>query len=440
MADAHHRRETPTGKSQIMSDIPPIIALYRPEAPGPVAPTERIETLDVLRGFALFGILVVNMAVFSWPIYQVLMGNPVWTTRTDAIADWVVRFLAEGKFFPLFSFLFGMGFAIQMERAAARGADFGGRYARRLVTLLGIGLAHAFLIWEGDILVMYSLCGFLLLAFRNCKPRTLLVWAAACLLIAVVIYALLWALLTVGSLVPEIAKEIEQGLAEEGELEARLAAENLRIFARGSVAEIFAQRAQNVLYLYRYAWVYAPTVFAMFLLGLCAGRRRILQNVEEHLGFVRRALIWGLCLGLPANAVYAVAYGLSDPLNINLVWVITGAALIVGGPALCFFYVATITLMLRRDVWRRRLRPLAAAGRMALTNYLCQSLVCTTIFYSYGLGWYGSVGRAAGLGLAVVIYATQIPLSVWWLKRFRFGPVEWLWRTLTYGKRQPMRL
>jgi uncharacterized protein len=178
----------------------------------------------------------------------------------------------------------------------------------------------------------------------------------------------------------------------------------------------------------------------MFLVGLYAGKRRLLHDVEANTGFIRRLLVWGLCLGLPANLIYTIGFEFADPSRVNFVWVIAMAAHAVGGPALCFAYAAAITLLLRRENWERRLRPLAGAGRMALSNYLLQSVVCTTIFYSYGLGWYGSVERAAGLVLVASIYASQIPLSVWWLKHFRFGPAEWFWRTLTYGKRQPMRV
>jgi uncharacterized protein len=424
----------------ITPDIPPVIATFQPQAPEPVAPAERIETLDVLRGFALFGILLVNMALFSWPCYDLFLGVQPWTTRADVAADWLIRILAEGKFISLFSFLFGLGMAIQMERAEARGVTFAGRYTRRLLTLLVIGLAHALLVWEGDILVLYAVFGFLLLAFRKCRPRTLLLWAGVSLLIPVAVYALLWALMALGSLVPEIAERIEAELAATAVLYSRAAEENLRVFARGSVAEIFVQRVRNLIFLYQYVWYYAPMFFAMFLLGLYAGRHRILHHVEANLGFIRRALVWGLCVGLPVNVVYAVCHHLGDLSSVSPAWVIGAATLAVGGPMLCFAYVAAITLLLRGHHVRKLFHPLAAVGRMALTNYLLQSLICTTVFYSYGLGWYGTVGRVPGLALAVMIFAAQIPLSVWWLKRYRFGPVEWVWRTLTYGQRQPMRL
>jgi uncharacterized protein len=420
--------------------IPPIISDWQCQGLTPIAAGERIETLDVLRGFALLGILAVNMNLFAWPVYEVIVSGKDWTAPQDIAVDWIVRLLAEGKFYLLFSCLFGMGMAIQMERAAARGAAFAGRFCRRLLGLLGIGLFHAFVLWEGDILVSYAVFGFLLLAFRKCKPRTLLIWAAILLLVPVGLCVLFWGMITIGSVVPAGAEAIKQEFARADQYYDQMAAANKEAFARGSLAEIFAQRARNVLFIWQYTWFYAPNFFAMFLLGLYAGKRRLLQDLEANAGFFRRLLVWGLCLGLPANLLYAVCFESANPSRMDFLWVVAMAAHALGGPALCLAYVAGFTLLLRRGLWAQRLLPVAAAGRMALSNYLLQSLVCTTIFYSYGLGRYGSLGRAAGLGLVVIIYAAQIPFSVRWLKRFRFGPAEWLWRSITYGKLQPMRV
>lgn len=419
--------------------IPPIIVTWSPEALQPVGATERIPTLDVLRGLALLGILVVNVELFGWPIYQALTGGKDWTTPWDVVADWVVGFLAQGKFYPLFSLLFGLGMALQLERCEARGGRFGKLFCRRLLVLLGIGLAHGLLLWEGDILVCYALCGFLLLAFRGVKPATLLVWAAIFLVIPPLIYGFIWAVIALCSLIPEGATAIGQEFARVRAEYARLTDENLRVFARGTVGEIFLVRGRNVVFGWQCLFFFAPTVVAMFLLGLYAGRRRLLHPPAPDLRFIRRTLLWGLLVGLPASVVFVATSDSTDVLNIDLILVSSVAAMAVGGPCLSLAYAAALALVLQHDRWNRWLRPLGAAGQMALTNYLLQSVVCTTIFYSYGLGLYGSVGRAAALGLALVIFAAQVPLSVWWLKRFRFGPAEWIWRSLTYGCRQPMR-
>ncbi len=420
--------------------IPPVIGTVGLRALQPVSTGERIETLDVLRGFALFGILIVNMELFGWPMYQVFTGGHRWTSPADLIVDWMARFLVQGKFYLLFSFLFGLGASVQFQRAQARGVRSGGFFCRRLLVLLGIGLAHAFLLWDGDILVCYALCGFMLLAFRNRKPGTMIVWAAVFTLIPLLLYGLIWAMVTLGSLVPEGAKAFQQEFARQNEAFTALMKTDLRVFGHGTLGEIFAARARNVLFTWQCLFFYAPAVIGMFLLGLYAGKRRLLQEPEANLRFIRGALIWGLGFGLPLGVVYAVTSGQTAMLNVNLKWLVSIAVLTIGGPALCLSYAAAVILWLRRDSWKGRLRPVAAAGQMALTNYLLQSLVCTFIFYSYGLGWYGSVGRASALLLAAGLYALQLPLSFWWLRRFRFGPAEWLWRTLTYGRRQPMRL
>lgn len=421
------------------SDIPPVITPTPPVALKPVAAEERIETLDVLRGFALFGILTVNMAGFSWPMDQVLMGRSLWESRADLIADGIVGFLAEGKFYPLFSFLFGLGVALQMERAEARGAEFAGRFCRRLLVLLSFGLAHAILVWEGDILVWYALCGFLLLAFRKRKPSTLLIWVAVCLLIPALLILALWAMLAGASLVPEISQIIQRELAQDSEASARQLEESIRVFARGRYGEILAERFGNLLFMWMIGIFFVPTCFAMFLLGLYAGQRRIFQNIEENVGRFRRLLFWGLALGIPANLLYTFGNNLSDISDVYFLWLLSSAVLAIGGPTLGLTYAAGLTLLLRAGVWKRASRPVAAAGRMALSNYLFQSLICTTLFYSYGFGLFGSVGRAAGLVFVGVIYLAQVAFSAAWLKHFQFGPMEWLWRSLTYGTRQPMR-
>jgi uncharacterized protein len=422
-----------------VADIPPVIATWQREGLTPVPATERIATLDVLRGFALFGILTVNMMGFSWPVEMMMMRADFWDAPIDVLADGAIQFLAEGKFYPLFAFLFGVGAALQMERAESLGAKFTGRFCRRLLVLLGFGLAHALLLWEGDILVWYALCGFLLLPFRQRQPKTVLIWAFICLLLPALFILLIWALLAGLSLIPEFAKSIQEAWTQEPEAYTWQIEESIRIFAQGSYAEIFAERFSNLLYMWMVGLFYVPTFFAMFLVGLYAGKRRLLQDFVPNAGRIRQVLLWGLLIGVPANLFYAAGMAITDMTDVRFVWLLCHAVLIVGGPALSLAYAAAVVLLLQREFWQRALRCIATTGRMALSNYLLQSLICTTIFYSYGLGLFGAVGRATGLALACLIYVVQVGISVWWLRRFQFGPMEWLWRTLTYGKRQPMR-
>lgn len=351
---------------------------------------------------------------------------------------WTTSFLAEGKFYPLFSFLFGLGAAIQMERADNRAIPFAGRYCRRLFVLLAIGLAHALLLWDGDILVMYSFCGFLLLPFRRRQPKTILIWAMVCLLIPALLVVLFWALLAGLALLPEAAEAIQRGFDEYygtyGEQREALGA-MVQVFSSGSYGEILRERLGNVIYLWVASIFFAPGFLGIFLLGLYAGKRRLFQNIAANRSLFRRVLVGGLVIGLPLNLFYAVCLSSAELADRHFFWLLGYGLIGVGGPAQGLAYAAGLSLWLQRERWLRCFGP---AGRMALSNYLLQSLVCTTIFYGYGFGLFGAVGPANRLGLAVLLFVGQLFFSAWWLRRFRFGPMEWLWRTLTYGQRQPM--
>ena len=406
---------------------------------APVAAPERIAALDVARGAALFGILSVNMAYFSQPIQALIAGPREWTGPLDRAAAWLIMFLAEGKFYTLFSFLFGLGLAIQMTRAEARGIPFVPLSIRRLLVLLVFGLVHAYFIWIGDILVTYALLGFALLLFRNQRPRTLLVWAGAFLGVLVLMMVAGGASFELARAVPGAGTEIDRAMAQAAAEYASQAEQAERVYREGSFLEITAQRARDLNVLYPNLIFTAPSVLTMFLLGLYAGKRGVVQDIQAHRPLIRRVMGWGLGLGLPLNLFYAVT--MLEGSRMNLIG-FSGAGQIaqtVGGPLLALGYAAGLTLLSRGDPWRRWLAPVAAVGRLALSNYLLQSLVATTIFYGYGFGFFGQVGPAGGLALTVAIYLAQLPLSVWWLRHFQFGPAEWLWRTLTYARRQPLR-
>ncbi len=417
-----------------MPEQPPVPAAIAEPSPvmGPVRPKECIEILDVLRGFAIFGILLVTMTGFS--------GSAVadwWTATPDRLATGLIFLLGQAKFFTIFSFLFGLGFALQLLRAEARGTRVFPLYRRRLLALLLIGLLHALFLSFGDILAKYAVVGFLLFFFKWAKPKTLMIFAVILWLLAFGNWEL--------AVLREIVRtpsgqetQISQSHAEAQEA-ARIQVETrMRVYGEGSFADIMAQRVQqwfnNVVTLIGSYPVAA--LLALFLLGMYAGRRRLFQDVSAHLPLFRQVWKWGLGLALfvPACSVLLAGTKAVPPSLLTPIY------FAIGVPALSFFYVSTLVLLFQKEAWKRRLAPLAAVGRTALSNYLLQSVVCTTIFYSYGLGLYGKVGPAIGLALTVLIFLLQVPLSVWWLRHFRFGPAEWLWRTLTYGKLQPMRV
>ncbi len=428
-------------KDEDMSGKPTILTAGPPAVMGPILPQERIALLDILRGFAIFGILLVNMELFNSPPYpsEVSVG----TGTADHLAAWLIRFFGEGKFYTLFSFLFGLGFSLQMARAVSRGARFGSVYGRRLFVLLLIGLAHALLVWPGDILILYAVLGVPLLAFRTSSPRTLIVWTLICLALPILFYAGLFGFVEYGRSVPQVAEQIERWFAGTTAKYEALAEQSFQVYSAGTFAEITAQRIHDLGFYYLDpldGWlVWAPHIFAMFLMGLYVGRRGFLQHISTHVPIFRKAMWWGLGLGLSGNLGFVVTADWSDPVVPSVTGLVEAVFFVIGAPALSFFYVAGILLLGQREGWQKRLAPLAAVGRMALSNYLLQSVICTTIFYSYGLGLYGRVGPAVGVALTAVIFIIQIILSVWWLRRFQFGPMEWVWRSLTYRKRQPMR-
>jgi uncharacterized protein len=422
---------------------------------GPIRPSERIAEMDILRGFALLGILVINLVAFFTPL--ALLRHPavdLYPGRLDKAVLWIVEFLVWRKFVAMFSFLFGVGFAIQMDRAEARGAPFIGMYLRRMLTLLAFGLAHAILIWDGDVLHIYAGVGLALIIVRKLQDRWLWGIVACC------------AILPTGRTVVMMARgekpartaaqRLERGLDElriygRGEYvlpridkdEATGARRTpLRVTGRGTYPPMIPDRISNLIFQYRYgaygsSWAMAGTTL---VIGFIAGRRRFFQDIPGHLPIIRKITWWSGGIGVVVSAAVATdrLLAIRRGEGINALEVVRLILVALNGPTLCAFYMGAIVLLAQRPVWRAAMSPLAFIGRMALTNYLMQSVIATTLFYGYAFGFYYRIGPAAGFLIALTIYAAQVAYSAWWMTRFRFGPVEWLWRTLTYGKAPAM--
>ena len=400
---------------------------------GPVPAQDRIETIDILRGVAILGILIVNMGLFSLP--EDLPAHQLWPNAVDGMVERLIFFFAQEKFKTLFSFLFGLGLAVQMLRAEARGARFLPLYARRLGVLFLIGTAHFLLLWDGDIVHNYAYLAGVLLLFRHRSLKTLLAWAGIFLSIPMFLYGLTTYYSVTRHMSPHLMNWISY---ETGADDQQTIEETQRIYSRGTYAEMVMFRVRE------FPDDIMPGaddayVIACFLLGLYAGRRGIFHDISAHRPFLRQVQGWGLLIGMAGNAAFA-AGGAFDPSPTSVMQNVGRMCLVLAAPAMCFFYASTLMLLTQGEAWRRRLAPLAAVGRTAFSNYLLQSLICTTIFYGYGLALFGKVRPSLGLLLTMIIFLIQIPLSVWWLRRFRFGPVEWLWRSLTYWQRQPMRV
>lgn len=390
----------------------------------PIAPDERIATLDVLRGLALLGILLMNMEAFVGPLDLSTSGiDPHWQ-GVDRWADAFVYIFVQGKFFTLFSLLFGAGFAVMARRAEVAGRDFTRFYLRRSLGLLGIGLVHALLLWSGDILVVYALLSFLLLAFREAPRAWLPVMGVLAYLAAVGLMLLLGALML---LVPD-----EVTAAQATHAQAAIEAQR-QAYGHGTYGQAVLQRLRDFGASLGALLVVGPQVLGMFLIGSWFAR----SGAIAHPGAHQRLFTWLRRGALPLGLALMLACTWYQP------WLAPGrfdlrSAAVYGGSALagllmCLGYLAWGVR------WSHALRWLAPAGRMALSNYLGQSLVCTLLFYGYGLGWFEQMGRAWQLLFAVALFAAQVALSRAWLRHFRFGPMEWLWRAITYWRWPPLR-
>jgi uncharacterized protein len=411
----------------------------------PVDGSERLVLLDALRGFALCGVFVSN--VFMWfsgrvfvPKDQVAAAMAT-APFLDKAAITVFMVLIFGKFITIFAALFGLGFAVQLDRAEARGAAIAPVYTRRLLVMFGLGLTHLFLLWYGDILSTYALLGFLLLVFRGRSDKTLFGWSMVLIFVVPLAVNVLMDLPRLISS-PEVAAALAK---EAGARSTAIRSEVLRVLGSGGYLDVL--RAHALFYFgdfVRAMGAVAPVIFGRFLLGYIAGRRRLFHDPSAHRSFFRRMFAWGLGAGLVTGSIVMVMSQLFMRKIINpeaMPWLGYVMPIVRQIAELGFasVYVAGFTLLFQRAFWQRLLVVLAPVGRMAVSNYLSQTVISLVIFYGYGFGLVGKLSPAQCMALAVGIFCIQIGLSHLWLARFRFGPVEWLWRSLTYGKAQPMR-
>jgi uncharacterized protein len=397
----------------------------------PIALSERIETIDIVRGAALFGILASNMRAFNSPLAAYIDHSLMWQGAADRAAQAAVDVFISLKFITIFSFLFGMGFAVMMERADARGLAKRGFYLRRLMVLLLLGLLHAAFFWYGDILAPYALMGFILYLFRRSSPRKILIWAS-------ILY--LWPLIVSGLMTTVAAAGIPMkgfDISDPDKLAAAIGA-----YSSGPYSAIFAERMKENAFMAFGLLFFYPRYLGMFLLGLLVWRKGIPAGLAANAALLRRCRNWGLALGLPLNLAGVALNEIyhPDPFGYSPILFLINTLTSIGVPLLSLFYVCSLALLAQNPVWLDRLRPFGAVGRTALSNYLLQTLICTTLYYSYGFALYGKVGPLLGLVPTFAIYATLLWLSQWWVLRFAIGPMEWIWRTLTYGERQPFRI
>ena len=474
----------------------------------PVASDDRIQALDVVRGVALLGIALMNVEFFNRPIGDLDAGLPLGATGLDYWAGWLVQVFVRGKFWTMFSLLFGMGFAVMLARATVAGRGFLWPYLRRTLALAVFGALHFIGVWTGDILFSYATGALLLVIVFAAKPQVLL-WlgvvllllAAAfgaagavghplpwqpllgfgipVLLLGAVAYALRrWPLsgwraaglalyllpalaMTLGSAAmlgrppeaeqdrvrlaeartPVERKAIEAGIAQRAAQRAihlQDIADETRLMRGESYADATAWRAGHFLKMQGQSVGFAIIVLGLFLLGAWFIRAGVMTDPAAHLGLFR----WLAWLGIPLGIGLSVAGVLLAPSHLrgqnDAAFQVAMGLGLLGSLAASLGYIGAIVLGLHGRL-RRWLALLAPAGRMALTNYIAQSVIGTWVFYGYGLGQWG-MPRAQQLLYVLLVFALQVLASRWWLARFRYGPLEWLWRWATYGRPPAMRI
>ncbi len=427
-----------------------------PTAAAPVQLIERIGSIDVLRGVALLGILVINIEFFALP--SAMYFNPSLAGGFEGLdlLTWKAGYLFFlQKMMAVFSMLFGAGLVLLYDRIEAVGGKLKGLYYRRIFWLLVIGMLHAYFLWYGDILVSYAIVGLILFLFRRRSPRALIITGVCVLMFGM---AVQWGAGFAQSMLREqayIAMEAQEAgeplqawqedvLVQWAEMSAMFKPTPEELAHeieqhRGSFAEVHSVRVAETVMMQTQGLL-------MFVLWRASGLMLLGMGLMKL----------GVFSGKRSKRFYAILVGVGYGLGVPLVWfgmeglIDHGFDIIyrfqvgnqlnyVGGILVALGHVGVVMLLCQREALKWLTGRLAAVGRMALTNYLVQSILCTTLFYGYGAGLFGQLSRTALLGIVVAIWILQLVYSPIWLKRYRFGPAEWVWRSLTYWRRQPMK-
>jgi uncharacterized protein len=403
------------------------------EAPRPVADSERIEALDVLRGFAVLGILTMNIGSFSMPAAAYF--NPTaWGDLggLNGLIWGATHLLADLKFMALFSMLFGAGIVLMNERSASRGSPTTGLHYRRMAWLIVFGLLHAHLLWYGDVLVWYGVTGSVLYLVRRWSPRRLIAAAVTSWIVGSLILA--GGGLSAASWPPDVQAEV---VAELDPSEAVKRAE-VDVYRSGWLAQMEhrvpkALEMETSTYFAWALWRVAGLMMlgmGLFKLGLLSARGSALT----YRAMLGAALFIGVplvALGMRYNS--SIEWAAPDFFFIGSLFNYWGSLPIALG------WASVVMLVCRSGALAATRRRLAAVGRTAFTNYILQTVVCTTIFYGHGLGLFGGIERTGQAAIMVGVWVLQLYASPVWVARFHYGPIEWLWRSLVYLRPQPFR-
>lgn len=407
----------------------------------PVTKGDRIQYLDILRGIAILFIYLANVVYFSGYFFMASEQQQLLPTyHMDSILKWCSFVFIDGKFYSIFSILFGIGFAVQFQNAQKYGREFTRFFFRRMSILLLLGLIHLY-VWLGDILTLYALVGFVLLAFRRMSNAKLLIWAVFLLFMPV----LHWFVMNItNNFYPGVlfrtANRYFVAIGFPMEDWRGLGYPTFNPSDMVNNQDVLLQLKLNVgTPLIRLGMILLEgrifKVLALFLIGLVAGRWILNRQVLDNRKLLLSLLLFGLALGIPANLLRAyVHFGASQGSTETFLEYLFYA---LGVVPLAIGYAAGIALIVKGK--QGFLGWFAPVGKMALSNYLFQTVLSITLYYGIGFGLGQQFGLSWILLLSVGIFSLQVVLSRWWLVHFRFGPVEWIWRQLTYGKRFPIR-
>ena len=408
---------------------------------NPVQSTEREIFMDVLRGFAVLGIFIANLGSgFSWYNEANQFTGPLLLPVLDHKVQYLHQMLIEGKFYSIFSLLFGWGIALQVKRGIAKGVDAIPTVKRRLVFMLLLGAVHL-MIWPGDIVFFYAMLGFLLLPFRKFSNKTLLITGISLILLPIVLYAakMKWPLLNApAGLLFETGAKADKYLSN---IDSEAAFKNM--IRNGNWWDIF--KGQLAGFFYRYGYLFfvsrIPKVLGMFLIGYVVGRSNFYKNIVQHKKLLFSIIAFGIVVGLPANYFLAryMSWYNADYFNLKINGLYQTIAYALGVVPLAMTYVAILMLSFQTVAGKKLLSVFAPVGKMAFSNYIMQSLIGNFVFLGAGLGYLEKVGPFYFTLFGIAVFIVQIILSTIWLHYFNYGPLEWLWRSATYKKWQPMK-
>ena len=407
---------------------------------SPVQTKEREIFMDVLRGFAILGIFIANLNSFSWYNEQAHATGPYLLPELDHKMSFLHHMFIEGKFYSIFSLLFGWGIALQIKRGAASGINPMPTIRRRLLFMLLLGAVHL-LIWPGDIVFFYALLAFILLPLRKFSNKTLLIAGGILIISPILLYAAKsqWPWLNApAGLLYQTGQQLDTkllGVTSEADYMAMVKNASWWDVLKGNISGFF----------YRYGYLFfvsrVPKVLGVFLIGYVLGRSDFYKNIGQHKKTVLIIIAAGLLIGLPANYYLAryMTYFMGDYWQLKTKGLYQTIAYALGVVPLALAYVGLFMLSFQTTAGKKILSVLAPVGKMAFSNYIMHSLIGNFVFLGAGLGYMRQVGPVYYTLFGVAVFILQIILSTIWLKYFNYGPVEWLWRSATYKKWQPMR-